>query len=77
MAINGRIYKDSLGDYIIDVMIEGIMTLPCAITLKPVKHEFKVNVCDNPIESVARGIAKVIKDDNYKSVAYSIEGMGR
>ena len=37
----------------------------------------KVNVCDNPIESVARGIAKVIKDDNYKSVAYSIEGMGR
>ena len=37
----------------------------------------KVNVSDNPIESVARGIAKVIKDDNYKSVAYSIEGMGR
>lgn len=37
----------------------------------------KVNVCDNPIESVARGIAKVINDDNYKSVAYSIEGMGR
>lgn len=37
----------------------------------------KVNVCDNPIESVARGIARVIKDDNYKSVAYSIEGMGR
>ena len=37
----------------------------------------KVNVADNPIESVARGLAKVIKDDNYKSVAYSIEGMGR
>ena len=37
----------------------------------------KVNVCDNPIESVARGLLKVIKDDNYKSVAYSIEGMGR
>ena len=37
----------------------------------------KVNVCDNPIESVARGLAKVINDDNYKSVAYSIEGMGR
>ena len=37
----------------------------------------KVNVCDNPIESVARGLSKVIKDDNYKSVAYSIEGMGR
>ena len=37
----------------------------------------KVNVCENPIESVARGLSKVIKDDNYKSVAYSIEGMGR
>ena len=37
----------------------------------------KVNLCENPIESVARGMAKVIKDDNYKSVAYSIEGMGR
>ena len=37
----------------------------------------KVNLADNPIESVARGLAKVIKDDNYKSVAYSIEGMGR
>lgn len=37
----------------------------------------KVNVADNPIESVARGLARVIKDDNYKSVAYSIEGMGR
>ena len=37
----------------------------------------KVNVCDNPIESVARGLARVIKDENYKSVAYSIEGMGR
>lgn len=37
----------------------------------------KVNVCENPIESVARGLARVIKDENYKSVAYSIEGMGR
>ena len=37
----------------------------------------KVNLCENPIETVARGLARVIKDDNYKSVAYSIEGMGR
>ena len=37
----------------------------------------KVNVAENPVESVARGLAKVIKDDNYKSVAHSIEGMGR
>lgn len=37
----------------------------------------KVNIAENPIESVARGLSKVIKDENYKTVAYSIEGMGR
>lgn len=36
----------------------------------------KVNMADNPIESVAIGLSKVIKDDNYRTVAYSIEGMG-
>lgn len=37
----------------------------------------KVNVSQNPQESVALGLAKVIKEENYKSVAYSIEGMGK
>ena len=37
----------------------------------------KVNVSENPIASVVMGLAKIIKDDNYKSVAYAIEGMGR
>lgn len=37
----------------------------------------KVNVSENPITSVALGLSKIIKDDNYKSVAYSIEGMSR
>jgi len=37
----------------------------------------KVNVAENPQSSVVLGLAKVIKDDNYKSVAYSIEGMGK
>ena len=36
----------------------------------------KVNVSEYPVESVAMGLAKVIKEDNYKTVAYSIEGMG-
>lgn len=34
----------------------------------------KVNESENPITSVALGLAKVMKDSNYKSVAYSIEG---
>ncbi|MDE7404542.1 MAG: rod shape-determining protein, partial [Lachnospiraceae bacterium] len=37
----------------------------------------KVNVAENPITSVALGLAKIIKDDNYKSVAYAIEGMSK
>lgn len=35
----------------------------------------KVNVAEHPETSVAQGLAKVILDDNYKSVAYAIEGM--
>ena len=35
----------------------------------------KVNTSDTPIESVALGLGKVIKEDNFKTVAYSIEGM--
>jgi len=34
----------------------------------------KVNEAENPITSVAIGLSKIIKDSNYKSVAYSIEG---
>ena len=36
----------------------------------------KVNVSENPVTGVALGLAKIIKDDNYKSVAYA-EGMNR
>ncbi len=37
----------------------------------------KVNVAEDPITSVAVGLSKIIKDDNYKSVAYAIEGMSK
>ncbi|MBR6308112.1 MAG: rod shape-determining protein [Lachnospiraceae bacterium] len=37
----------------------------------------KVNIAENPQKSVALGLAKIIKDDNFKTVAYSIEGMGK
>ena len=37
----------------------------------------KINVAENPMTSVVDGIAKIIKDDNYKSVAYIIEGMSK
>lgn len=37
----------------------------------------KVNISEHPVESVALGLAKIINDDNYKSVAYAIEGMSK
>ena len=37
----------------------------------------RVNVSENPITSVVLGLSKIIKDDNYKSVAYAIEGMSK
>ncbi len=37
----------------------------------------KVNVSENPITSVALGLSMIIKDDNLKTVAYSIEGMNK
>ncbi len=37
----------------------------------------KVNVSENPLESVVVGLSKIIKDENYKTVAYAIEGMSK
>lgn len=37
----------------------------------------KVNVAENPMTSVAQGLAKIINEDNYKSIAYAIEGMSK
>ncbi len=37
----------------------------------------KVQVSESPMTSVALGFAKIIKEDNYKSVAYAIEGMSK
>lgn len=35
----------------------------------------KVNLASNAADSVACGLARIIKDDRFKSVAYSIQGM--
>lgn len=36
-----------------------------------------VNIADNSADSVCCGLARVIRDDNFKSVAYSIQGMSK
>lgn len=37
----------------------------------------KINASEMPVESVVMGLAKIIKDENYRTVAYAIEGMSK
>ena len=60
--INGQISKNSLNDYYLDLDIKGVMVLPCAITLKPVNHEFNIKISDNLneiLEEIDKNIKKV------------------
>lgn len=36
----------------------------------------KINMAENPMETAVVGLSKIIKDDNYRSLAHVIEGMG-
>lgn len=47
----GNISKNSLGDICIYLAVEGIMILPCAITLEEVEHKFNFTI-DDELENV-------------------------
>ena len=47
ISVKGNINRDSLNNYIINIIIKGIMVLPCAVTLKPVDYKFEVEVTEN------------------------------
>ena len=40
----GELYKNSLGNIELNVDVEGVMQLPCAITLKPVDYPFAITI---------------------------------
>ena len=42
--VSGDIYKSITGELAANLSIKGIMTLPCAITLKPVEYPFSVDI---------------------------------
>lgn len=44
VKINGEIFKNSLGNIELDLSVEGIMILPCAVTLKPVEYPFSIEI---------------------------------
>lgn len=47
LKVVGDITKNSLDEYIVDIVVKGIMVLPCAITLKPVNYEFEIKIDGN------------------------------
>lgn len=47
VKITGDITKNSLDEYIIDVVVTGTMVLPCALTLKPVNYNFGTEITGN------------------------------
>lgn len=53
IKINGEITKNSLDDYNINIIVEGIMVLPCSVTLKPVNYDFNINIEGNLIEMLS------------------------
>ncbi len=44
--VTGEIYKSITGELAVNFSIEGIMILPCAVTLKPVKYPFNIEIND-------------------------------
>ena len=44
VKITGELFKNSLGNIELNVDVEGVMVLPCAITLKPVDYPFLITI---------------------------------
>ena len=68
VKIYGTISKNSLNDYYLDLEISGIMVLPCAVTLKPVNHDFNIKVSDNLNELLSEIDKNIKKVENLLDI---------
>ena len=64
VKIVGEIYKDSLEEICLNVNVEGIFKLPCAITLKPVEYPFAIKIEGSTNELMGENEEFVKKDEN-------------
>lgn len=55
--VSGKIYMDSLDEYIINLKINGTMILPCSRTLKPTEYKFTSEIDEN-LEEIAENFKK-------------------
>ncbi len=44
IKVEGEIIKNSLGNIELNLDVEGVMVLPCALTLKPVNYPFSIEI---------------------------------
>ena len=44
IKVEGEIFKNSLGNIELSVDVDGVMVMPCAITLKPVNYPFSIEI---------------------------------
>ena len=44
VKVEGEIFKNSLGNIELSLLVEGVMVMPCAITLKPVDYSFSIDI---------------------------------
>ena len=61
VKIKGMIEKDALDLFTLSLTIDGVMILPCAITLKPVSHPFHIEVEGN-LEEMLEEIGENVKN---------------
>lgn len=59
--VTGEIYKSVMGELAVNFSIKGVMVLPCAVTLKPVKYPFNIEI-DGEISEILDNF-----DKNYQN----------
>ncbi len=60
--ITGYIKKNSIDLFDIYINIEGVMVLPCSVTLKPVSYPFTIKV-ETGLEQIIKEIEENVKKD--------------
>ena len=51
VKVQGKIYKDSLDEILLELKVTGTMVVPCSRTLKPTEYKFEAEIDENIEES--------------------------
>ena len=62
--VKGYIIKDNINEYILNVIVSGIMVLPDSLTLEPVEHEFSTQIEGN-IDEILEEIGLISKKTEF------------